>query len=138
MNELHLIIVSQPGVWQRVLLKMIESYPYVKVDNVVSGSLSAAQLAKEKTPDAMLIDSSITLDDATALVRNLKHESPKTRIIVILDTTQQRREIALAGADYALSSFNLEPQMEGIFNRIKKSQTEAKKNPGSPINIDPE
>ena len=118
MKKLHVMIVSYPGTWQKVLQRNFESYPFTEVVNVVNGSLSASQLAKELAPDIILIDSSIPLDDTVALLRNLKNEIPKTRSIVITDTTRQTREITRAGADFTLSSYNLESQIKEILNQL--------------------
>ena len=59
MKKLRLLIVSHPGTWQRVLQMNIEAYPFVKVVEVVSGSLSASQLVSQHQIDLVLIDSSI-------------------------------------------------------------------------------
>lgn len=112
------MIVSHPGTWQRVLQKYIEAYSFVQVVGVAGGSLSAVQLAKEQSPDLMIIDSSISFDDLIALVENVKQENPGTRSIVITDTTQQRRKIIRSGADYTISSFNYEAQIREILNKL--------------------
>ena len=119
MKKIRVMIVSHPGTWQRVLQKNIEAHSFVKVVDVVSGSLSAAQLAKEHSPDLMVIDSSIPFDDLIALVQNVKRENPGTRSIVITDTTQQRRRIIRSGADYTISSFNYEAQIGEILNQVQ-------------------
>ena len=118
MKKLRVMVVSHPGTWQRVLQKNIEAHSYVKVVEVASGSLSAVQLAKENSPDLMVIDSSIPFDDLIALVQNVKRENPGTRSIVVTDTTQQRRRIIQSGADYTISSFNFESQIGEILNQL--------------------
>ena len=97
----------------------IDAYPFVEVIDVVSGSLSAAQIANDNHPDLMLIDSSIPFDDAVALIQNLKRENSETRSIVITDTTQQRRRFIRAGADYTLASFDFDSQIREILNQLK-------------------
>ena len=119
MKQLHVMIVSLPGSWQRVLQKNIEAYSFVKVISTVSGSLSASQLASQHQPDLVLIDSSIPFDDAIVLIRNLKTENPKTLSIAITDTTQQRRRMSRSGADFAVSSNNYETQIREILNQLE-------------------
>ena len=121
MGNLHTIIVSLPGAWRRALRENIEVYSFVKVVGVVSGSLAASNLTNRLQPEVMLIDSSVPFDDSAALVQNLKQNNLKTKIIVITDTTQQRREITQAGADYALLSFNFESQIGEILHQAKRA-----------------
>jgi DNA-binding NarL/FixJ family response regulator len=137
MKKLRLLILSHPGAWQRVLQMNIEAYPFVKVVEVVSGSLSASQLVSQHQIDLVLIDSSIPFDDAVALVQNVKLENPETRSIVITDTTQQSRRITWVGADYTLSSYHFESQIgtildqmrETLLNEIEGSETTFKLDP---------
>jgi len=131
------MIVSQSGTWQRVLQKNIEAYPFVKVVDIVSGSLSAAQLAKKHHHDLMLIDSSIPVDDAITLVQNLKRENPETRSIVITDTTQQRRRITQSGADYTLSSYNYEYKISAILDQLNGTPKDVPENSEPSIKKDP-
>ena len=131
------MIVSHPGTWQRVLHKNIETHPFVKEVDVVSGSLTATKLAQEHHHDLILIDSSLPFDDAIALVQNVKRENPKTLSVVITDTTQQRRRIVRAGADYTIPSFNYESQIGEILDQLietlpdeaSKSETAIENNP---------
>jgi DNA-binding NarL/FixJ family response regulator len=120
MKILQVMVVSHPGIWQRVLQRSFDNFPFVKVVNVVNGSLSASQLAKDLPPDIILIDSSIPFDDTVALLRNIKNEHLKTRSIVITDTTRQTREVIRAGADYTLPSYNLESKIGEILNYLKE------------------
>jgi DNA-binding NarL/FixJ family response regulator len=118
MKTFHTIIVALPGSWQKMIQRNLEVYPSVKVVGIAQGSLSAVQLAKEHHPDLMLIDSSIPFEDALALVQKFKKEKPETQSIVITDTTQQRRRITRAGADYTLPSFDFDSRLGEILEQI--------------------
>lgn len=130
-NNIRVLIVAHPGTWQRVLQMNIEAYPFVKVVDVASGSLSAAQLANQHRPNLMLIDSSIPFDDGLALIQIIKRELPETQSIVITDTTQQRRRITRAGADYALSSFDFDSQLNEILNQLIETLSDVAENSGT-------
>jgi DNA-binding NtrC family response regulator len=119
MENLSVMIVSLPGTLQRVLQRNIESYPYVNVVGVVSGTLTASKRARQLSPHVMIIDSTIPFDDAMALVENLEQENLETKSIVITDTTQQRRRILRTGADYTLASFDYESRIGEILNQLK-------------------
>ena len=60
-----------------------------------------------------------------ALVQNLKQNKLKTEIIVITDTTQERRMIIRAGADYGLLSFKYETQIGEILFQIRSANLPA-------------
>lgn len=120
MKKIHAIIVSLPGSWQKILQYYIEEYPFIQVDHVASGGLSAIQLLKEDQTDLLVIDSSISIDDIANLVRNVKKMQPDLQIIVIADTTQERHRIRRAGADYAISACNFEMQISEILNQINQ------------------
>jgi len=137
MKKLRTIIVSLPGTWQRVLQKSIESYSFMEIVEVISGSLTASQLVKQHQPNLLLIDSSIPFDDAIALVRDVKKENPKTLLIVITDTTQQRRKVTQAGADYTLSTFNFESQIDKIIHQTRETLSGLQDSTETSLNNDP-
>lgn len=123
MQILHAIIVSLPGTWQRMLQHNIESYSIVEVDNIAGGGLSALQLIKKRIPDLLLIDSSIPVDDANALVERVKNNYPNVQIIVLTDTSYQRKNALRYGADFAISSCNYEEEISEIINNFCKSES---------------
>ena len=119
-KNIRVIIVSMPGAWQKMLEQNLVSHPSVDVLAVAHGSLSAMQLAEEHHPDLMFIDSSIPPDDAVALIQKVKQERPKTKSVVLTDTSHQGRRFSLAGADYALPTFNFNSQIQDIFDNLNE------------------
>jgi len=136
MKKLRVMIVAHPGTWQRVLQKQMESFSFVNVIGVIGGSLSALQYAKENSPDLMLIDSSVPIDDLIALIQNVKLENPDTRSIVITDTTHQRRRITQSGADYTISSFHYEAQITEILKQLGEMQLDRSGNADTTVSTD--
>ncbi|MFL7893607.1 MAG: response regulator [Anaerolineales bacterium] len=114
-----MIITALPGSWQKMIQRNLEMQHSVNVVGIAQGSLSALQMAREHHPDLLLIDSAIPSNDAIALIQTMKQEKPKTRSIVITDTTQQRRRFIRAGADYTLLSFNFDSQISEILNQLQ-------------------
>ena len=102
-----------------MIQRNLEKQHSVNVVGIAQGSLSALQMAREHHPDLLLIDSAIPSNDAIALIQTMKQEKPKTRSIVITDTTQQRRRFIRAGADYTLLSFNFDSQISEILNQLQ-------------------
>jgi len=137
MKKLQIMIVSLPGTWQRMIQKNIQAYSFVNIVDVVSGSLSASQLAVDHRPDLILIDSCIPIDDAVVLIQNLKNMLPRTGIIAIADTTPQQRRMLQSGADYAILSFNFEAQIGGVLEQLERTVPDGTNRPDAGINIDP-
>jgi len=119
MRNFRMIITALPGSWQKMIQRNLELQHSVNVIGIAQGSLSALQMAREHHPDLLLIDSAIPSNDAIALIQTMKQEKPKTRSIVITDTTQQRRRFIRAGADYTLLSFNFDSQISEILNQLQ-------------------
>jgi chemotaxis response regulator CheB len=120
MKNIHVIIVSMPGTSQRMLQNSIEANLSAEVIGIVHGGLCAIQSLEEHNPDLLLVDSSIPNDEAVAIVRNVKQQNPEIMCVVITDTAHQRHRVTEAGADFTLSSFNFEPQLQDI---LKKNET---------------
>jgi len=122
MHKLHVMIVSLPGTWQRILQQNLEDYPFIEVDNVVNGALSAVQLIERQSPDMVLIDSSIPIQDVIALIKNVNERNPDIQVIVLADTTYQLKRMLRSGAEYAISSCNYEEEISEVIREIYVQQ----------------
>lgn len=121
-KSIRIIIVSMPGAWQKMLRHNLGSHPSLKVLAVANGSLSAVQLVEQLQPDLIFIDSSIPSDDAITLIQKVKLENPKTKSVVLTDTTRLNRHFCEAGADYTLPTFNFMSQLAEIFENLGPGQ----------------
>ena len=128
MQKLHTLIVSLPGTWQRMLQHNIESYSFVEVEDIAGGGLSALQFIKKRIPNLIVIDSSIPMDDANALIQRVKDNHPDVQIIILTDTSYQRKNALRYGVDFAISSCNYEQEISEIMNKFFKSEKKDKKN----------
>ena len=122
MQKLHVMIVSLPGTWQRILQQNLEDYPFIEVDNVVNGALSAVQLIEKQSPDMVLIDSSIPFQDVIALIKNVNERNPDIQVIVLADTSYQLKRMLRSGAEYAISSCNYEEEISEVIREIYVQQ----------------
>jgi len=120
MPKLHVMIVSLPGIWQKMLQNNIESYPFVEVDHVASGGLSAIQRIKKQPPNLIVIDSSIPVDDSKVLIQRLREENPKIKIIILTDTAYQQKIMLRNGVDYVVSTCNYEAEIAEILENMNK------------------
>ncbi|MFN2233435.1 MAG: hypothetical protein ACK2U1_04345 [Anaerolineales bacterium] len=136
MKKLNVLVVSPPGTWQRLLQMSLEAHSFVKAVNVASGSLSASQLAIEHRPDLIVIDSSVPFDDMLVLIRKVKAENQGMKSLVITDTTQQKRRVVQAGADYTVSAYDFESHIGELLNQVRNSLTAVKKKRDTAVQTD--
>jgi len=121
-KKLQTMIVSQSASWQRILFEHLSSFISVEVVDVVNGCLSAAQRIKKDYPDLLVIDCTVSGDDIRALVKHVNSVNSKTMTMVIADTYEQKREFNRCGADFVVSSFSYELEIEEVLNEIKVKQ----------------
>lgn len=118
MKIYQVMIVSKPGSWQKILASTVSNYPFLEVSEIFSGSLTASEKITEIYPAILLIDSTISIDDAITLVAKVKSKNSWTKIIVVVDTEQQRNRFELSRADYIVSSYALESELRNVFQDL--------------------
>ena len=118
MKSYQVMIVSKPGSWQKILASTVSNYPFLEVSEIFSGSLTASEKITEIYPAILLIDSTIPIDDAITLVAKVKSKNSWTKIIVVVDTEQQRNRFELSRADYIVSSYALESELRNVFQDL--------------------
>ncbi len=96
------IIASRPGVMRRALRAMLDLSPHIEVIGVAGGGLSALDLARQRRPALIVIDSGLPEDEMLALLRQVKGEQPHIRCLVLAETTRQQQLMLAAGADAVL------------------------------------
>ena len=136
MKKLSVLVVSPPGAWQRLLQMSIEASSFVELVNVATGSLSASQLAIEQRPDLIVIDSSVPFDDMLALIRKVKAENHGMKSLVITDTTQQKRRVIQAGADYTVSAYDFESRIGELLNQVRNGLPHKKEKRDAAVQTD--
>jgi DNA-binding NarL/FixJ family response regulator len=136
-KKLNVLVLCPPGAWQRILQMSIESYSFVKVVNVATGSLSASQLVNEHYPDLIVIDSSVPFDDLLVLIRKVQDENHGTKSLIITDTTQQKRKAIQAGADFTISAYDIESHIGELLDQIRITFPPEKENTDTSVQTDP-
>lgn len=106
-----------------MLINNLKAYPELEVIAVAHGGISALELVEEHQPDLLMIDASIPVDDTIAIIKNVTQKQVDAAYIVLADTYQRRRQIAQAGADYVLSTFDFTTRISGILNDIANART---------------
>jgi len=120
-TKLHTMIVSQSLSWQRILSENLKKYLFIDVGDVVNGCLSAASRIKKDYPDLLVTDCTVSADDILALINHVRSVNTKTRIMIIADTNQQKREFRHSGADFVVSSFSCASEIQVVLNGLIES-----------------
>jgi DNA-binding NtrC family response regulator len=118
-TKLQTMIVSQSISWQRILFEYLSRNPLLIIDDVVDGCLSAAQRITNDYPELLVIDCTVSGDDIRALIKHVKSVNSKTQIMIIADTHEQKRKFNRCGADFVVSSFSYEAQIEDALRAIR-------------------
>ena len=127
MNKIKVMIVSRPGSWQQILVFHVNTFPIMDVQDIVSGGLTAYETLLNSHPDVILIDSSISLEDAMALIVRAKSINRQSQIIAIVDTDQHRKRLGQCNADYIVSSYALESELNLALRDIENNQLDLRK-----------
>lgn len=117
-KQIRILIVSLPGMMQSVLRDTFSSRADVELVGVASGALSAVSLIPKKKPDLVVIDSNLPGDEKAQLVQWLKEKGPKSRSLILVETTQQSKQAARMGADIVLRSYSLPESLDSVIGTI--------------------
>ena len=73
--------------------------PKIKITGVVGGGLSAMNLITGNPPALVIIDSGLSDEELTSLLRQIKAEQPQIRCLVLAETSRQKETVLTLGAD---------------------------------------
>ncbi len=100
-NYVSVLIVSQPGPLRDGLRALLAVMSQVKIIGVASDAASALRLVQKRHPTLVLMDADLPDDEARNTLMAIKRDWPQVRCIVLANTVEQQRAVALAGADRA-------------------------------------
>lgn len=118
-KRIRVLIVSLPGIMQNMLRETFKNRLDVDVVGVASGGLSAVSMIQQKEPDLVVIDSSLPDVETHALVLWLKEETQQITSLVLVETTNQSKKAASAGADMILHSYSLPEGLDRVFGNMR-------------------
>lgn len=124
--RIRVLIVSLPGLLQRLLVNAFGQKAMVDVIDTANGALSAVNLIEREKPDLVVIDSNIPESEAVELINILRRRHPGTYNLVLADTSQTLRQAVLAGADLALRAPDLESRLDGLLVELEARLAQAR------------
>ena len=101
-SQLRTIVVSTPGIMGESLRVMLASFSQIKIIATADGCLSARNMARDLTPDLVVIDANLPELEVLSLLPELGDNNSRPYLIIYINTTSQKRRALAAGADAAL------------------------------------
>jgi chemotaxis response regulator CheB len=116
--QVTVLIVSQPGVLQNILIDSLQELP-VEVAGVASGGLSAVAMLKGRLPDMLILDANLPIEETLALLEHVRGKYPQVYCLVISETSRARTSMRAAGAHFVALSFNLSRELPGVIAEVQ-------------------
>lgn len=113
-EKLNVLIVSMPGIFQRLLTNNLSIKPEFEVVGLASGGLSAYSALRSHQLDVVVIGSDIPGNEVLELIAVLKENYPDIFRLVLRDTSREVQEMTRAGAHLAVRGFDL----NGVVNDL--------------------
>ena len=119
----RVLVVSLPGMMQKMLRETFNSRLNVDLVGVASGGLSAVRMIQQKQPHLVVIDSNLPSSEASALIVWMKEECHQVCSLVLAETTQQLNRATAAGADIVMRSYSLVDNLDSVFVNMSAIHT---------------
>ena len=84
------------------LRAMLASFPRITIVGSAAGCLSARNMARDLTPDLVVIDANLPEPEVLTLLEELNSGSSPPRAVTFINTSSQKRRALAAGADTTL------------------------------------
>lgn len=117
--EIRVLLVSLPGIYQRILHGTLGSRPDVEVVAVASGGLSAVQAVEQENPDVVVIDSNLPEEEALEMIKIIRAILPGGYVLVLVETTPQMHRLSETGADLVMRAPDLQSRLDEVLLTVK-------------------
>ncbi len=97
------LIVASPGRIRDSFKTMLRAIPRIETILQASDGPSASKIISEYRPALVLLDSKLANNDIQRVSRQIKHDSPQTRCIMLVDHAQQQWMAKVADADTVIT-----------------------------------
>ena len=120
-QKTRVLVVSLPGYLQNMLYETFNNRLDVDLVGVADGGLSAVSTIQKQQPDLVVIDSSVPISEATALILWMKEEYQRAWSLVLVETTQQSNKATGTGADIVLRSYSLGDHLDRVLEDLRSN-----------------
>jgi DNA-binding NarL/FixJ family response regulator len=111
MATMRIMIVARPSLMRNSLLAFLRAMPQVDIIALADDAVTALQTAQLRQPEVVVVDMDLE-DGALDLIRQLHHEPPSPRSVVLVNNFYQQKRFLEAGASIALLKGFLEEQLQ--------------------------
>ena len=112
--KIRVLIVSLPGILQRMLTNAFKRNPTVDVVDTASGGLSAINAIETHQQDMVVIDSNLPESETFELIKVLQEPHPGICSLVLAETSHQLRQMMVAGADLVIRPQDLVSKLDEL------------------------
>jgi chemotaxis response regulator CheB len=116
--NLRVLLVSLPGISQRVLRNTFLNKPMVELVDVASGALSAVNLIDDHQPDMVVLDSNLPDSEKVELIKLMRQRYPMVYSLALVETSHGLHLATLAGADLAMRTTDLTLQLDELLVEV--------------------
>jgi len=120
-QKTRVLVVSLPGFMQNMLCETFNNRLDVDLVGVAGGGLSAVSTIQKQQPDLVVIDSSVPVSEAKALILWMKEEYQRAWSLVLVETTQQSNKATGTGADIVLRSYSLGDHLDRVLEDLRSN-----------------
>lgn len=92
------VVVSRPGVMQQSLRAALAVYPWLYVVASAGDGLTALNRTVQHHPGLLVIDCNLLDEEVEALLAGVKANTPETRCLVFIRSSQRAERLLAAGA----------------------------------------
>lgn len=117
-GQIPVMLVSQPGALQKILLNSLQGLP-VAVVGVASGGLSAAAMLKGRQPDLLIVDANVPVDETLALLEHVQRKYPEIYCLALSETSQGKQGLQAGGANSVVLSFDLPLKLPEVIAEVQ-------------------
>ena len=117
-RKFRILIVSIPGIFQRMLVKNIAARPEVGVVTHSSGGLSACSALKEHPVDLVVIDSNVPGNEVVELLDIIRADYPDVPYQVFRDTSREVQELISSGVEQVNKTYDLNQNLDDLLDEF--------------------
>lgn len=98
-SDVYVLIMAKPGSLRRGLQSLISSLSGIRAVGLVDHHSAAVQMTLELHPALAILESDASGNQILETVREIKHLSPQTKCMVLVDSVEKQKQAHLFGAD---------------------------------------
>ena len=117
-KKIKALIVSLPGIFQRMLAKRIGFRSEFEVMGIANGGLSASTILKKHQLDLVVIGSDIPEDEVLELIKVIEQDYPDLYYLVVRNTSREVQEMKRSGNHQSIRGLDLDARLDDLVDDL--------------------